>query len=310
MDRCNVMCNKLWDEVYIDYSGSVYSCCHEYPGILGNIYTNTLDDIINNSLIRKYRKDAMNGQLKCRKECNISPKNVALNINQKDKLFANHHFEVLKILFGEKCNINCIMCWQNSKKKEIIDFDMIKKNVNIAQFKHVLIQGGEIFACKEALQFARYVMKAGVEVSFLTNGTLITSEWAERIVKNSTFIHISINAATKQTHEIVNCGSSWEKVLSNVRMLRMYKEMYHSNLCIKGHMTIIKENVDEIPLFIKNFEDLGFDMARFGYDQSVVQYLNEHRQYTEQLKERIKCSIEEKGLENVDITRLQILGLI
>jgi sulfatase maturation enzyme AslB (radical SAM superfamily) len=310
MNKCTAMCNKLWDEVFIDFTGGVYSCCHKYPQKIGDIYQSTLDEIMNNSLMQKYRQDALNGKLECRRDCNISPSTRVTNSNSDNPHLAMNSFHVLKILYGEICNINCIMCWQDSLRKDIIDFDLIKKRVDISQFSHVLLQGGEPFACKEALDFAKYVMNLGVEVSFLTNGMLITEEWAKRIVKKSVFVHISINAATKETHEIVNLGSKWETVIQNVKMLRHFKELSHSLLCIKGHMTLIKENVGEIPLFINTFEELGFDMVRFGFDDSLIKYLDDNKEIKENLKEDIKRALKHVNKEKVDLTRLRMLQLI
>lgn len=310
MNDNNTMCHKLWDEVYIDYTGNIYPCCHEKPEPIGNIYNDKFEDIVNNDIIKKYRYESLNGQLSCFKTCNLNPNKCKINIDEKDKLRVTANFNILKILFGERCNINCIMCWQNSNKKELLDFDVLKKQLDIKKFKHVLIQGGEPFYCKEALDFYNFVVENGVKASFLTNGLLLNEEWAKKIAKNSVFIHISINAASKKTHESINVGSSWEKVLYNVQLLRKYKEKYKSNLQIQGHMTIIERNVEEISLYLRNFEKLGFDMARFGYDQGMISYLNSNEELRLKLKIDIENALKECNISKVDLTRLRMLKLI
>jgi len=305
----NFICNKLWDEVYIDYTGNVYSCCHEGPSILGNIVKEKLVDILNNDIIRKFRIMALNSNLPCLKTCNIHPNHRPLKGNETDIIDINKIY-TLKILFGERCNINCIMCWQNSKNMDVLDFEELRKNIDLKNFKHIIIQGGEPFYCKEVLDFYDYVSSLGVYVSFLTNGLLINDEWAEKVALHSLFIHISLNAATKETHELINKGSDWETVLRNIQLIRRYKEKYNSPIEIKGHMTIVKQNISEIGLFIRNFQKLGFDIARFGYDEGIPKYLEENPLLKKQLINDISNSIDETNKGKIDMIRLKLLQLV
>lgn len=308
MKTANVVCNKLWDEIYVNAEGNVFACCHEGPEIIGNIYENKMEEIINCEKICNIRRKSIQGELACLSTCNLSPEGKANNIKDLAGGVVGNQFNVLKILFGERCNINCIMCWQDSRNLKMIDFNYLKK-IDIHKFKHVILQGGEPFCSKEALDFADFVISQNVEISFLTNGLLITPEWAKKIAQNSDFIHISINAATKETHELINRGSDYNKVLENVELLHHYKEVYNSKLLIKGHMTIVKENLKEIALFIENFEKMGFDIGRFGYEKSVLEYLNENIEYKESLKTEIDLAIAKANKEKIDINRLRILGL-
>lgn len=192
----------------------------------------------------------------------------------------------------------------------MLNFEYLKKNADISKFKQIIIQGGEPFCCKEVIDFFDYAIEKNVRVSFLTNGLLLNEELAEKIVRNSVFIHISLNAATKETQEKINCGSKWEKVLANVQMLRRYKESLGKSLEIKVHMTIIKENIQEIPLFLEKFHEFGFDVARFGYDKSIPLYLEDNLNEKEQLKEKISAAIANNKEGIIDTTRLEMLDLL
>lgn len=151
---------------YVNEEGNVYSCCHEGPFIIGNIYEKQFEDIVNSDLILNQRERAIEGDLRCFSSCNLVPGKIACNIDLCDDKKAGSKFNVLKILFGEKCNINCIMCWQNSANRKIIDFNILEKKIYIHQFRHVILQGGEPFASKEALKYVDYVMEQGVGIFF------------------------------------------------------------------------------------------------------------------------------------------------
>ena len=65
---------------------------------------------------------------------------------------------------------------------------------------------------KFQLKFFDYVTSCiNKRASFLKNGTLINEEWAEKIARYSEKISFSQNAATKATHEYINCGSDLER---------------------------------------------------------------------------------------------------
>lgn len=304
----NTYCEKLWDELYIDYTGDVYSCCHQGPEVIGNIYNESMDEIINKDKILEFRKMSLDGNLKCYESCTLQSsrmkqKNVENNVLIQDKM------HILKILYGELCNINCIMCWQDSNNTEILDFDKLKQNIQIERFEQVIIQGGEPLFCNKALDFFDFVSSKGVKISFLTNGILINDIWAEKIALNSIFIHISINAATKKTHELINKGSDWDMVLANVQLLRKYKKRYNSSLEIKGHMTIVEQNLFEIGQFIRNFEKLGFDFAKFGFDSNIPSFLDKNPNIKRKIILDIHHSINKQNIKKIDIDRLKLLGL-
>ena len=90
----------------------------------------------------------------------------------------------------------------------------------------------------------------------MTNGILLKEKLAEKIAKHVSQVHVSLNAATKTTYERIIRGSTWERVLRNVHLLRAAREHFDTNLQIKGHMTLVPQNVHEIRVFITKFQKL------------------------------------------------------
>jgi MoaA/NifB/PqqE/SkfB family radical SAM enzyme len=248
--------------------------------------------------------------LECFKDCTLLRKEKTAH--PKNTIFINYNdLKRLKILFGEACNINCVMCWQNHKSKEFLNYDKLIANVDIKPFDSIEIQGGEPLFIESAKRFFDYAALKNKKVSFLTNGTLINQEWAEKIAIHSSFLYFSLNAATKKIHESINFGSKWEVVLKNIKKVGEARERYQTPVKIIGHMTIVIENLGDIPLFIKKYREIGFDSIQFGYDMEVQNYLRKHFKIKESLKLKIKETIRQcEEPSAIDGHRLKLLGFL
>jgi len=307
----NTYCPRLWQEIYIHKDGGVFSCCHCKPARIGNIYEDKLINIFNNDKIRYLRNDSLKGKLTCFRQCSLLDKEEHPYIIKS--LVADYGgLRRLKILFGETCNINCIMCRQDHKNRASLDYEKLIKNVDISPFEEIEIQGGEPLFINSAKKFFEYASASSKKVDFLTNGLLIDGAWAEKIAKYSSKIYFSLNAATKNTHEKVNKGSNWEKVIANIKKVRDARDKLRTDLRIHGHMTIVPGNLEEVGMFIADFEKNGFDSIDFGYDSlNLLPYLKSHASQINALQEQISSilSVMGKDIKKVGLLRLKILGL-
>ena len=303
-------CPKLWHEIFISKEGGVFTCCHMKPRKIGNIYQEKLQDIYNNRTMQSLRQDSLAGNLGCYRSCTLLRKDKNRAIEASPQINYSD-LKRLKISFADTCNINCIMCRGNHKDNTFLDFDTVKKQVDLSPFQSIEIQGGEPLFIEAARKFFDHASFMNKKTSFLTNGILINDEWAKKIALYSAFIHFSLNAATKETHESVNKGSIWELVLENIQRVQSARNALHSPVKIVGHMTIVMMNLEEIPLFIKIFRKLGFDSIEFGYNIQVPFYLRCHPFKARKLSLRIKEAIlksEDRLL--INDYRLKLLGLV
>jgi radical SAM protein with 4Fe4S-binding SPASM domain len=309
-DKKDTYCPLLWSEAFIDPKGDVYSCCHRKPAVLGNIHTQKLEDICNGPAIREMRQKSLDGELECFERCSLIDKKAKRNV-PADTTFKYAGMRKLKIEFGELCNISCVMCWQDHKSKAHVDYEKMVEHVDLKPFKTINIQGGEPLAIAAAKKYYDYVASENKQPLLMTNGLLITDEWAEKIARHSAYIYISLNAATASTHETVNRGSKWDVVLKNIQKLRTARERLGTDLKILGHMTIIIENIHEVPLFIRDFLKFGVDTIDFGFDSRVPAYINENPFLRVTLKKDIYRAL--KGVQDisvVDLKRIRMLGLL
>ena len=305
-------CDDLWNGFTINKNGDVYCCCHFGPLKVGNICDSRLKDLINSSALTECRKMSLEGKLECYAACNWVKKNVA-HLSNKSNVVKYDSLRRLHISFGEACNIRCIMCKHPRRHLEndvILDYNMLIKNVDISPFEDILIQGGEPLFLNSCIKYMDYLETMDKKYILLTNGLLINKEIAIKIVNNASIVSISINGATKETHEMVNVGSEFEKVISNISKLITLRDKYQTSLIISGRMTLVPQNLQEIPLFLEKYRYLGFDRINFGYDRATVpQYLQINKDFSIKLQLSIEKVLSYSNIEEIDIMRLEQLGL-
>lgn len=305
-------CDDLWNGFTINKNGDVYCCCHMKPFVVGNIYHNKLDELLNTSDMLKYRKKSLKGKLECYPACNLVRRNLT-PLNDKSEVVDYNNLRRLHINFGELCNIRCIMCehpLRHSKDSTILDYNILINNIDISPFEEILIQGGEPLCLSSCLKYIDYLEKMNKKYILLTNGLLINKKIASKLANNASIISISINAATKETHEKVNVGSNFERVLSNISELIKVRDRDQTSLIINGRMTLVPQNLQEIPLFLTKYKELGFDRINFGFDRATVpQYLLNNSDFSKKLRLEIEDILNHSNLEEIDIMRLKQLNL-
>jgi len=311
--KYTTICPVLWNGFAIDCRGDVFSCCHMKPAKLGDIYHTPLSELTNVQGIIEQRKASLEGKLTCYSDCNLIR-------YEKQPLEATtpraeyNRMTYLHLNFGERCNIACIMCKVHMREhinKAILNHEALVKNIDLGPFKEIVIQGGEPLFIPECREYLNYLGSIGKKYVLLTNGVLINNETARQLAKDAIRVCISLNAATKETHELVNRGSDFEKVKKNIKRLRKVKATTDSELVLHGRMTLTTTALHEIPLFIKTFGELGFDRINFGYDRATVPaYLTQNAAFTDKLRTEIREAIEGIDHSRIDFLRLEQLELV
>ena len=202
------------------------------------------------------------------------------------------------------------MCYQDNRSKIMINNEIIKKNVDFSLIEDIDLQGGEILAMKNAREMYLWLTKElNKKVNLITNGILINDDWADHLVKGSNWIQVSVNAATKKTHEIVNKNSNFTRVIDNIKKLIHLKKQYCLNIKIVYKFTIVSENIHEISEAIVLADHLDCDQIAFGFDSSIPHILQDNKELRETIKNRIallrssklRIDIERKRLEQLDL---------
>jgi len=203
------------------------------------------------------------------------------------------------------------MCRQDHRSGTKVDNGILRKNIDWSPVEEVLLQGGEILAMKEAKDFYLWLTnEMRKKANITTNGMLINDEWAEHLMRGSNCVTVSVNAATKETHEAVNCGSDFFKVLDNIKKLISRKRSGGAAVDIVFHFTIVPENIHEIVDAIELADDLGCDTINYGYSNSVPAFLETHGELSDQVKSSLIRLLDSRDLRvKIAFDRLKLLGI-
>jgi MoaA/NifB/PqqE/SkfB family radical SAM enzyme len=276
-------CPLLWDSVYVNDRGHVYACCHSRPGVIGDLYKQSLGDIWAQSFkLRAFRLMSLVGCLDCAGRCTIiSSKEIAEGLLEP---VPSMYPKRVWILYGRFCNLSCIMCGQDHRSTMKIDNRVLQDNIDWSAVEDIELQGGEILAMREAKEFYLWLTRVmGKKVNVITNGFLINDEWAENLVRGAKRIQVSVNAATSKTHAMVNRGSDLDRVSDNVKSMCALKKRLGSDVKIVFKYTIVPENIHEIVEAVSLAEYLGCDRITYGFHRSVPDFLTRNPDLRERL---------------------------
>ena len=184
------------------------------------------------------------------------------------------------------CNLKCIMCEEHSPHSELqnirikedrprreMPIELIRKTIEEA-VPHGLREiipstMGEPLLYPHFEEILSLCKEFSLKLNLTTNGTfprLGAASWAKKIVPVTTDIKISWNGATRSTHEKIMLGSSWEKVLKNVRTLIALRDEHAMNggeRCrVTFQLTFLESNIDELADIVRLAISLGVDRVK------------------------------------------------
>jgi molybdenum cofactor biosynthesis enzyme MoaA len=228
------------------HKDGVYSCCPSWlPNNLGKL--EDLDKIWNGDELKKIQESILDGSYKyCSKtQCPYLSKLITEKIPYYT-FIPKTNFDVNKykagpvninLAFDRSCNLSCPSCrnvaiMANGSELEFIDttMDTVIKEYGKSVRMLYLSGSADPFASKSIrkllLEFDTNKFPNLTQIHLHTNGLLLTEKmWdsLNHIHHLITTIEISIDAATKETYEIIRRGGNWEILLSNLEFISKIK---------------------------------------------------------------------------------------
>lgn len=168
----------------------------------------------------------------------------------------------------DACNFNCPWCCDRelhqkfrSLPKErafsLID-ELCERNL-----KSVVIKGGgEPTLSPYLSEYLRYIRRRGLDIGIITNGSNITSELTDTICSTTTWIKVSLDAATEETHTKMHrpkSGNVFNEILGNIKFLVHARTLASNSIAIGINFTINETNYKEIVEAAELAKNLGVD---------------------------------------------------
>lgn len=262
-------------------------CVGWMPTVVGNIFENSLLDILNNDLSTKIRQSIIDGSYVY---CNENTCGVMRNnqFNSFDNLPTSVSWQIqdanrvcmpneIYIDGDLTCNLSCPSCRthvikltaQQRKQQDkyiAIMRDNIFAKPTDQQINLHLSTTGELFASDFLLSFVDSIPSKdfpNLKLSILTNGLLCQKNWhrlgdmADRIRQ----MHVTIDAATPDTYEKLRRGGKWKQIMRAMAWLQQKKKQ--NNMKLYTRIVVQNDNYKEMEDFL--------DMSR-GFDADRVEY--------------------------------------
>ena len=216
----------------------------------------------------------------------------------------------LSIVLTNKCNLNCIYCYENSKSYQSIDLerakDIISDYLNSPDYDEVEIDffGGEPFLEYEKIKtICEWIWSNKWKNKYLffatTNGVLVHGEIQEWLRKNKRFFWVCLSLDGTPVSHNMNRSNSYDKI-----DIPFFKECWPTQTV---KMTISKETVGHIYENIVHIHSLGFDITGTNFAEGIDW---EDEKYTKvvanQLEKLCKYYIDHPEIKPVPLINMAI----
>ncbi|MGE5514955.1 MAG: radical SAM protein [Bacteroidota bacterium] len=274
-------CAYLWQQVHIDFNGTVRPCCFvKSVDYFGNLNDNTLSEIWNGVPWQQLRQAWNDGNL-AGTECdgckmmilNTVPEVLSFPTYERtddspEVLNQKLSIEELKrgaITLQSKptslqyfpssiCNIDCEFCYQYNMKKRTLGplgYDMVRELT--PTLMQIMWIGGEPTVQKHFRSWLTEFDKMSnknISVAIVTNGTILDNNLAKLFENGRGNANISLDAISKDLYEDIRRGASHEKTFANVRK---YIDIRNGNgqFALSVSCLLQKKNLTHLPDFIQ-----------------------------------------------------------
>jgi len=277
--QINTFCTRPFDTVLIDKQGNCFVCeCTSWlPQSVGNLYLQSLDDIIqskktkvlqNSILDHSYRfcNNKQCSYLLYQKKNNPTPWKKTTPIN----LITN-----IRLAIDDSCNLSCPSCrtqikFEKNKVKLKKLYNLADKIINYVKNQNQQINihigsDGDPFASLVYRYFIKKIKDfSNVRFTIQTNGLLIKKMYYryEDFFQKLDTLNISIDGATKETYELLRRGGSYEKIIENLSIIKDLKKKFNFKLIL--HFVVQDKNYKEMVPMIELADHYTVDHLYFN----------------------------------------------
>ena len=282
MDRSNAMNHTcFWNSLHLDRTGKTTVCC--MPDMARTMLADFSDcktskefqeKVFNSPKIKAMRRKVLAGKRFCKhctrplrgwrfQDCDYS------DLGEYAPLSMLKHVE---ILCGTFCNANCMMCEQNHRDKNAIQYDLVKTFMSAIQPENVLLYGGEIFYVPGGKEFLTWCLdQFPQKVEIYTNGNL-PEHFAEKLITKALRVAFSILGVHKTTYEAV-MGVRWETTQKFLNAALDIRKKDRATAQLVWHFTMTPANAHEVAQALRSAAERGFDVFRASPVMELGYYL-------------------------------------
>jgi MoaA/NifB/PqqE/SkfB family radical SAM enzyme len=203
------------------------------------------------------------------------------------------------------CNHRCVFCGLDfmGYKPRFLDADLLKTRLTemgTLGLKSVMFAGeGEPFLHRRMVEIILHAKEqAGIDVALTTNGVLMRPELVERILGVTSWIKISIDAGTPETHAAIH-GTRPEdfgKLFANIEQAVAIRTKQGTSCTLGAQLLLLPDNRHEVVSLAERCRDVGMDYL-------VVKPYSQHPQSIHRTFESVSYSECDDLAEQLDQVR-------
>lgn len=174
------------------------------------------------------------------------------------------------------CNLLCETCPRTfttyEQPQTLAWDDFVRVVEQFPDMERAVLHGiGEPLLNKDLPRMIVYLKVRGVYVLFNTNATLLTEDWARKLIESGLDeIRVSIDGANPKTYALIRGAPLFHKVVGNLkRFIEIQKELQAATPRPSLWMTGMKENIAELPAVVRLAAHIGVPEV---YLQRMVYY--------------------------------------
>lgn len=218
---------------------------------------------------------------------------------------------IVHLSLTNACNFLCTICPSMREDKKYVRPRMSKALLEkvlgeVLPFCSVMILGGnslgEVTTHKEFPRFLDegFNRDGRIKLRLTTNGYRL-GELAAQVAERFAFVSISFDGATSATYEAIR-KYPYEKIVANIRKLTSERARRGAALKAGLGMTLLYDNLHELPALVDLAADMGVDMVAGSYfipnfASERYQCLYYHQSYANEVAERAQERAARHGVE-------------
>lgn len=177
------------------------------------------------------------------------------------------------------CNHRCVFCGLDFMGYRNARLDLKRAETLLPELgrlglKSIMYAGeGEPLLHPDICRITELTKAAGIDVAFTTNGTLMTPDKAELLLKYSTWIKISCNGGDEDSYSRIHRGKrgDFEKMLSNLKQAAAIRKEKHYDCTLGLQLVLVPENQGSVT-------NLARMASEAGADYLVIKPFSQHTQ--------------------------------
>lgn len=187
------------------------------------------------------------------------------------------------------CNHRCTFCGVDfmGYQNRCLETGMFKERLSEMGklgVKSIMYAGeGEPFLHRDMVELANHTKDSGIDVAFTTNASLFKQEYAENILKKTSWIKVSINAGSKETYAKIHRAKDrdFDRVIENMKCAAKIRRENDYECNLGFQMILLPENSYECVTLVRIARDIGMDYL-------VVKPYSQHTQGIQRMYQALK----------------------